>query len=63
MKQVKSKVDTFFLVKGKSYWVAESDFMGHCFHVYVAPDTDAWIFNLFSEEEYNKTFCEMEESQ
>lgn len=60
MKKVKAKITDFFLREGHYYWVSRSDFHGGCWHVYVAPNKDAWIYNIFKEEEYKEEFEEVE---
>ena len=57
MKAVKAKITTWWIEAGKTYWMQESDFMGHCYHIYASPYTkDSHMFNLFSEKEFNEEF-------
>lgn len=47
---------------GLPYWYEKSDFggKGECWHIYSSAYYDAWVFNLFSEEEFKKRFEEVE---
>lgn len=57
MKAVKAKITDCWIEAGKTYWMQESDFMGHCYHIYASPcTTDSHMFNLFSEEKFNEEF-------
>lgn len=41
---------------GRTYYYTKSDFLGGCWHIYVSAYHDAWIYNIFSEEEFNEEF-------
>lgn len=41
---------------GETRYYTKSDFLGGCWHIYVANNHDAWIYNIFSEEEFNEEF-------
>lgn len=45
---------------GHTYWCGESDHIGHCWHIFVNPDGNDWLFNVFSEEELNEYFERVE---
>ena len=41
---------------GETFYYQKSDFLGGCWHIYVSNYHDAWIYNIFSEEEFNEKF-------
>lgn len=41
---------------GRTYYYTKSNFLGGCWHIYVSAYHDAWIYNIFSEEELNEEF-------
>lgn len=58
MKKVIAKVTDYpFIEKGKTYYMAHSDFCGDCYHIYAANNEDSIIFNVFGREEFELLFA------
>lgn len=57
MKKIICKKDIgVFGSAGEVFWYETSDFMKGCWHIYVSDYKDAWLFNIFSEKEFNEHF-------
>lgn len=41
---------------GQTYWYKKSDFLGECWHIYVSPNNNAWVYNIFDEEKFNRIY-------
>ena len=41
---------------GQTYWYDKSDFLGGCWHIFVSPNHNAHVYNIFSEKEFNERF-------
>ena len=41
---------------GQTYWYKKSGFLGECWHIYVSPNNNAWVYNIFQEEEFNRIY-------
>lgn len=41
---------------GQTYWYKKSDFLGGCWHIYVSTNNNAWVYNIFEEEEFNRIY-------
>lgn len=59
-KKVIAKSDNGIVTKGRTYWIDQSEFCGHCYHVFVCEweTGDDWLFNIFNEEKFRATFEE-----
>ncbi len=41
---------------GETFYYLKTDFLGECWHIYVSDYHDAWIYNIFSKEEFDARF-------
>lgn len=59
MRVFKAKKSTFLIDTGHIYYVGESDFLGHCYHIFANNYSDGHICNYFSDAEFNEMFEEV----